>query len=55
MKKQQARKRQRREGKMKNLNELPEVSFKFAYRIGKSAEQSAEDLINELNKVEDRR
>lgn len=30
-----------------NLNELPQAGFKFVYKP--KAEQSAEDLINELN------
>lgn len=34
---------------MQNLNELPIVGFKFTYSR-ESVEQSAEDLVNELNK-----
>ena len=33
---------------MENLNELPEVGFKFTYKARKPAEQSAEDLVEEL-------
>lgn len=32
---------------MQKLNELPETSFKFVY--SRKSEQSAEDLVNELN------
>lgn len=32
---------------MQKLNELPEANFKFVYKP--KAEQSAEDLVNELN------
>ena len=34
---------------MEKINQLPEAGFKFVYKS--KAEQSAEDLINELNGV----